>query len=301
MHQGETYTAKEYAAKVEWSARQIVRLDADIIGFQEIWHRDSLVDVFGQAGLADQYELITCDKAGMAVGLAVRCPMQIQHTAWIWHFPPNLVLRKRPPFEPGQPDYCLQMDIDRFSRPVLHVEVRPYAGHDIAVYVGHLKSKLGIRLDVDELDSIKAEAAVIGRAMAGLRRTAEAAALRIMINDRMRASAIPVVLMGDFNDEPRSDAMEILSGTAPYQLHSVAELPRVSGGLQQPVYTHLHDGQPLALDYIFVSEHFSPVSAMRQWMFDGVRIYSDHLAGNNTASSDHGLLRANFHYQPLIR
>ncbi len=57
MYRGNTFTQAEYDAKVEWTAQTIKKLNADIIGFQELWHPQALEDVFAQPGLVNKYKL----------------------------------------------------------------------------------------------------------------------------------------------------------------------------------------------------------------------------------------------------
>lgn len=45
----QSYTPEEYAWKRDWLADQLIDLDADIIGFQEIFEEDALRDVLGEA------------------------------------------------------------------------------------------------------------------------------------------------------------------------------------------------------------------------------------------------------------
>ena len=45
-------------AKVSWLAAQLTTLDADVIGLQELWHRDAMVAVLQAAGLTDSYDLL---------------------------------------------------------------------------------------------------------------------------------------------------------------------------------------------------------------------------------------------------
>ncbi|MDO6728578.1 endonuclease/exonuclease/phosphatase family protein [Marinovum sp. 2_MG-2023] len=45
----QTYTPEEYAWKKDWLADQILTMDADIIGFQEIFEEDALSDVINEA------------------------------------------------------------------------------------------------------------------------------------------------------------------------------------------------------------------------------------------------------------
>ena len=45
----EQYTPEEYRWKRDWTAGQLVRLNADIVGFQEIFEEEALRDVVAEA------------------------------------------------------------------------------------------------------------------------------------------------------------------------------------------------------------------------------------------------------------
>ncbi|MCP4819110.1 MAG: alpha-1,4 polygalactosaminidase, partial [Shimia sp.] len=45
----QSYTPEEYAWKEDWTASQIFSMDADIIGFQEIFDEDTLREVIAEA------------------------------------------------------------------------------------------------------------------------------------------------------------------------------------------------------------------------------------------------------------
>ncbi|MEM9581323.1 MAG: alpha-1,4 polygalactosaminidase, partial [Pseudomonadota bacterium] len=47
-----TYSKNEHSWKSDWLAEQVVRMDADVVGFQEIFELDALVDVIKQANRA---------------------------------------------------------------------------------------------------------------------------------------------------------------------------------------------------------------------------------------------------------
>ena len=51
------YSQAQYDAKISWSAKMLVNLDADVIAFQELWSKQCLIDLFEHAGLTDQYQL----------------------------------------------------------------------------------------------------------------------------------------------------------------------------------------------------------------------------------------------------
>lgn len=50
-YQFQRYTPEEYAWKRDWMADQMMSLDADIIGFQEVFEEEALLDVIGEANV----------------------------------------------------------------------------------------------------------------------------------------------------------------------------------------------------------------------------------------------------------
>lgn len=57
------WTQAQYDLKIAWTAAQLRSLVADVTGFQELWHADSVQRAAQQAGLADEFELITPPQA----------------------------------------------------------------------------------------------------------------------------------------------------------------------------------------------------------------------------------------------
>ena len=55
------YTEEEYSAKIHWIGERLRELDSDIIGFQEVWQVNALLDCFKSAGLENEYDIIGKD------------------------------------------------------------------------------------------------------------------------------------------------------------------------------------------------------------------------------------------------
>ena len=315
------YTQAEYARKIAWLAQTVTRLDADVLAFQELWSAQCLVDVFKEAGLDGDYELLTASPVGkvgkgIAVALAVRSTCKAKKPTWIRDFPDEFVLKKRK--SSGQPDYQMNVDIGHFSRPVLRCSVEPPDGDPILVFVAHMKSMLAMPLDKQEAakPAVKKQSSAIGSVLSTVRRTAEAGALRVLLNKAMKDNDVPVVVMGDLNDSPDSVTLQILTGDPSYRFFSKSTAGQKSdaglystGWLQDlrsfrdVVYTYVHEGRHGSLDHILVSEQFSDYSKKRQWSFRDLRVLNDHLDERSTTElarvySDHGGLAATFDYYP---
>ena len=319
MYRGKKYSQAQYNRKVEWSATILKELQADIIGFEELWSPECLDDVFNKAGMKSEYELIKTGATpnGVSVALAVRSPHDAVYTRWIKDFPDQLVLKKRRGAA-NDPDYQVSVAINRFSRSVLRVTVRPDMGTtkkapDIVVCVAHLKSKLAMQLDRKEnsRSSIRAHSQAIGSALSTIRRTAEAAALRVLLNKIMRDTHTPVVVLGDLNDSQLSVTTSIISGEPKYRLFSksragikndrglyAAATLQEYRSLRDVFYTHVHEGRRESLDHILMSEQFYDYSKNRIWSFRDMRIINDHLDDQGPAMSDHAPVCATFDYNP---
>ena len=319
---GKTYTPAEYRSKVDWSADILRRLDADVIAFQELWSPQCLRDIIDAAGLANDYSLAFIRDTGwydIAVAAAVRRPWTIRAKTVHKELPPTLVLRKREVDRGGSgedEDDDIEVGIDKFSRSVLQLSV----GRDgdpslppVEVFCAHFKSKLATRLDREESGrpEVSAHSTAIGSALSTIRRTAEAAALRIILNDLMRGTHSPVVVLGDLNDSQLSNTLTLLTeqpalrffaasrrgSSSDRGLYSAATLQEMRS-LRDVYYTHIHEGIRETLDHVLVSEQFYDFSRNRIWSFREMRVWNDHVEDEDPATSDHGIVVARFEHDP---
>ena len=251
----EHYTPEEYAWKEDWLADQVMTLDADIVGFQEIFEEEPLLEVVKEAdarGLAsNKASLPHRSKPYRKKAIFRKLAYEPYADADLAFAPnlsdggpgarrPGLAILSRPGFV-GAPEVVQQMDppleipfsdlgggaaghftLNRTSRPILKVRV-PVGGRVITVFNCHLKSKLGEYLR-PEGEPFSREADLlhydpVGRAMgflrAGLRRMAEAWVLRRMIVDELNQGH-PVMVLGDLNDNEDAVSTEIITGEAPF-------------------------------------------------------------------------------------
>ncbi|MCA8881144.1 MAG: endonuclease/exonuclease/phosphatase family protein [Rhodobacteraceae bacterium] len=317
---GKTYSEAEYRAKIAWSAEALRRLDADVIGFQELWSPDCLHDLFDMAQLSDSYELIFIKDSGegwydIAVSAALRKPWIVRQKRLHKNFGDGFRLIKRGGTRDPE-DNEIRVQIDIFSRTVIDLEIA-HPEHPevppIRCFFAHLKSKLSTRLDQEEqaVDAIRNNASALGAAISTIRRTAEAAALRDILGQALRDSDTPVVLVGDLNDGEHSNTVAILTEQPSYRLFegsrtgfrsdrglyaaSRLQAYRMIGATE---HTHEHDGEREILDHVLVSEQFYDHSDNRLWSFEQMRIWNDHVADTDPASSDHGQVAARFLWDP---
>ncbi|MCX7567061.1 endonuclease/exonuclease/phosphatase family protein [Sulfitobacter sp. F26169L] len=251
----QSYTPEEYAWKRDWLADQMVTLDADIVGFQEVFDEDSLRDIIT---LADTYgdahndfSLPDSTKRYRKRAIFDKLGYGSYREAEIAFAPnmndgdagnrrPGLAVLSRFGFV-GEPEIIQDLGqpldipfsdngddggffrISRLSRPVLKVRV-PVGDQVISVFNCHLKSKLGefIRpadgspAPEADLTQYDPVGRALGSARAAMRRMAEAWVLRGAIVQELYAGN-PVMVVGDFNDAGNAVSSEIISGEIPFR------------------------------------------------------------------------------------
>ncbi|WP_246615067.1 endonuclease/exonuclease/phosphatase family protein [Agarivorans litoreus] len=306
----------EYDNKLRWLVNQLQTIGADLWGFQELWHADALLDLFQNAGLDSQYQLLVPDghQGKIACAAAVRNELLVGQAEWISQFPASFKLASEG--DDAQTG-ALDLDINSFSRPVLHFQIKPHADEEnVHVYVCHFKSKRPTRIDNEDwYDDAqhKPHRNALGYAISTLRRTAEAVALRMILTEQMKHTDTPVIVLGDLNDGQASNTLNILTeqprflldgdarGGADNALYSAGTMQQYRS--QRDVYyTHVHNNQLESLDHILLSEQFYDKSRDRIWAFKGLEVFNDHLNDEHyeqLGATDHGIIKANFVYKPL--
>ncbi|MGQ3685804.1 MAG: endonuclease/exonuclease/phosphatase family protein [Candidatus Loosdrechtia sp.] len=304
--------------KVAWSAAMLRRASADVFGFQELWHRDTLARVLEETGIAGHYTLFAPENhRGQSITCAAAVRNDILEGApeWITDFPPAFRLQSK---GDDRQTAAIFVDITKFSRPVLHFRVKPRRNAKaIHVYVCHFKSKAPTTVTGDpwyrqERERYSKHITAIGRALSTIRRTAEALALRLLITEVTKDTDIPVVVLGDLNDGQESNTLDIVTeqprflqplstggrDTALYSAQSLQQLR----SLRDVYYTYVHQDVHGSLDHILVSEQLYDNSRNRVWKFDRLDVFNDHLNNEKLREdegvSDHGIVRAQFSYRP---
>lgn len=251
----QVYTPEEYAWKADWLSDQVVSLNADIIGFQEIFERGALEQVIALAdekGLESNAahipdssrsyrrkaifsKLSYTPYSGAALAYAPN-----MHDGRPGERRPGLAVLSRYGFT-GAPEVIQNLSepleiplqelgggdggvyrVSALSRPILKVRV-PVGGKEICVFNCHLKSKLGEHVRpqgaafAPEADLLAYDPAgrALGSLRAGLRRMAEAWVLRREILRELDAGT-PVMVLGDFNDGEHAVSSEIIAGERPF-------------------------------------------------------------------------------------
>lgn len=310
------WDVQTYNRKIDFTARVFQRLKSDVIGLQELWAGPALDAVLELAHMSDTHvALVPPDHKGDKIVCAgvVRTGILVGEPEWITEFPPECVLKSGG--DDKQQDY-IEVSLSTFSRPVLHLRVQPDPRTPVIdVFVCHFKSRRPTQIwherDWYDRDVHGPHANALGYAISTFRRTAEAAALRVLITKITKNTDAPVVVIGDMNDGKESNTLNILSEQPTYLT------PLSSGGgdnalytaqtmqeyrsVRDVYYTHVYKGQRDSLDHIMFSQEFYDNSKKRLWAFDEMIVENDHLNHDDhkvSGTNDHGVIRVGFRWKP---
>jgi predicted extracellular nuclease len=300
------YSAAEYEKKAAWIAGQLGRMNADLVGFQEVFHEDALRDACARSKEFGDGTVVAPGadgNSGPRLGLASRLPVNGPITT-VTDFPAGLDAAVD----------GIALPVGTFSRPILRARVvlDPESGTTATVFIAHLKSKRPIRNPQAPEHDPREEA--LGKARALIRRAAEAAALRFLVLEEVIGSTQPAIILGDLNDAARAVSTDIIMGDSPSRfwpgdtdvrkaywdrlLYSAYELTVRRTG-RDVSYTHIFNGHYENLDHILVSQEFYERNSQRIGEVQILRYFNDHLIDSQLSDdrrdrivSDHAQLVA---------
>jgi len=279
-YHGEFYSAADYRQKVDWTARQLDRMQVDLVGFQEIFQEQALAEVLATTDSAKGHQLVMAEGIGQGPGVALATSFPVLGQQIYIDFPPESWL--------SVDAEKARIPLTSFSHPVLAVEVELPNGSPCTVFVVHLKSKRPTMFrHVDRTDPVEIAK---GQARSLIRRAAEATALRYILMEKLRDRRYPVIVMGDVNDNHTSVTTQLVTGQPPWECWSFRKKVPVWDTLLYQVkdiqarlgygdhyYTHIHNGHYDSLDHIMVSEEFAPRNRNHIGQVIYVSVYNDHL------------------------
>ena len=275
-------TPEEYEAKLDWTARQIDLLEADVIGFQEIFSQSALKEALARTRHYRDAHHIGFDpdpgaeRLTPSVALVSRLPLAAPGVAHSL-------------FPTGVSMPAGSRDPDRFARSVIHapVQVSPDCVVDVAVV--HLKSKRPDYRNGDTGEDPQLFALACLRSL--IRRGTEAVALRVLLSNLSKENKRPRVVLGDFNDVADAVTTTIVLGAgAPLgdRLFDAYQLQRRQDHLRHVGFSSLHDGHYTTIDHILVSEEFNAALPNAIGEVVDVIYLNDHLVLELPQASDHG-------------
>lgn len=301
-----TYNQTEYDKKVKWLSGQLNDIDADIIGFQEIFHREAIEEVLEKSGVYRDADFVMENSEGNrpVVGCVSRFP--IEKYDIFNAFPEESILN----IDLGGDKQNIELPFKHFSRPVLRAKIRLRENIVLNFYVAHLKSKRPMFFD-DE-DSNNPVIYAKGKARSLMLRAAESTALRALLMKDLHKREKPVIVVGDVNDSGHAVTTKLISGEAPHRrlpkdvkfkiwdtlLYHVKDI-QARQSYQDFYYTHIHNGHYESLDHIMVSEEFVGENPHRIGRVGYVSLRNDHLIDSTLTNekmplwrTDHGIVTA---------
>jgi endonuclease/exonuclease/phosphatase family metal-dependent hydrolase len=304
LYRGTLFCSQEdYVRKAEWTDFMLTQMDADIIGFQELFHRNALVNIFKDNPLYRKAKLYMADEVGDQPRVALLSRFPVENIEVFTDFPKDAVID----FSPKGREYVV-MPFTTFSRPVLRADVRIPDYGIITCFVIHLKSKRAILYDgEDEQNPVDLAR---GQSRSLIIRAAEAVAARALIAEAMRIPDRPVIVCGDVNDVGNAVTSRILTGEVPQHrladqvkkqiwdvlLYHVKDI-QARRSYQDFYYTHIHNGMYESLDHIMVSQELVTENPRNQGRVGQVCVYNDHLIDQtftndkqDKCKSDHGVV-----------
>ena len=279
-------TLDEYEAKLDWTAHQVDLLDADVIGFQEIFSQATLKAVLARTTrYREAFHLgFDPDPAAMrltpSVALVSRLPLAGPARQMI-EFPHGIELP------------IGSRDAARFTRAPLHATVTVSPDVTVDVVVVHLKSRRPDYRTGDTGEDPALYALACLRSL--IRRGTEAAALRVLLTEMGRANRRPRVVLGDFNDVADSVTTSIVLGAGTPlgdRLYDASQVQRRVDHARHLGFSSVHEGHYSTIDHILVSEEFNGALPNAVGEVVDVIYLNDHLNLALPAASDHGQVLA---------
>lgn len=194
-----------YQRKLTNLVRTIQAVSPDVIGLQEVGDEDAFGDLRRALNNRYPYGRVSRlpDARGIRVAFLSRLPLLQARD--LGDMPPEGLT--------NVPSGDGSRAITSMGRGILKATVVLAPGLLVNVVNVHLKSKLitypnGRRFPLDENERVR----YMGYAL--LRRAAEAAAVRVLMNELMTGNNEPAILMGDFNDGPEAVTTQMMLGPA---------------------------------------------------------------------------------------
>lgn len=309
-----SYTPNDWQAKQEWIQKRLAEMDADVVGFQEVFSIEPLQALCHAAGY-DHFA--TVDVSGTipedprvfnrsVVALASRWPLKN-----IASVPLNTAVKHE-----------LRLgDQFQFSRLPVCAELEVPDAGNIKVCVVHLKSKRASALDIIYPEAMHWRDRSVDTLMrlsrasisSLIQRGAEATLLYHYVAESLLSEPkLPCAILGDLNDEADSSPFNAITmqdriyeiggiteedwpETVAGYLHDyrLSDAFRLAPNMRQHPrpFTHIHRGQGTTLDHILVSNQFNANNphalgeVLNYWAYN-LHLNEDGI--ENRLQSDHG-------------
>ena len=299
----EKFTPEQWEEKKLWIRNQIIKMDCDIIGFQEVFSSKALKEILNELGF-EYFKTVDIAKTSKknpkvyistTVAIASKYPITKLHTVKA-----NFKALKKHDF----------YDEFAFSRIPIKASISLPNNQDLIVYVAHLKSNRDNEFEYvfNKTHTLKDKKEQINKALKEgfsnslKQRLCEASSLFFNIKKTIDT---PTIFLCDLNDKEFSMTIDALSNEKYHDensnekpiLHDAYYLfdkkvynphPEVKEEVRTP--TSYFVGKGNVLDYIFISKHFDKNQENHIAKVSSYEIFNEHLENNHDGSllkSDH--------------
>ncbi|PHS30457.1 MAG: endonuclease [Sulfurovum sp.] len=297
------FNDRQWLEKTTWIKNQILKMDCDIIGFQEVFSRDALQSLVNDSGF-QYFETVELAK------LSINNPQKyVSTTVAIASKYPIVNIQKVRVHTPSVRSHNFQGHFT-FSRISIKATISLPDKTELLVYVCHLKSnRLGEHEDIftqhhtlEHKKEVVSEALEDNASPALRQRLCEASSLFF---DIRKSKSKPTVLLCDLNDKEFSITIDALSNNiyhgderkeklvlhdASYQYTPEVYNPHPEAKEVQRKSTSYFLGKGNVLDYIFISNHFDKNNKDSIAHVTNYTVLDEHLQENKDGSllqSDH--------------
>ena len=262
----ERFNKEQWLEKSAWIKNQILKMDCDIIGFQEVFSKDALETLVKELGF-DYFETVDVAKLTKKTYISTTVAIASKY--------PITKLQRVKVSIPSLKKHNFTTPFT-FARVPIKATILLPNQTEMVVYVAHLKSNRNNEYEYrfkkehdlkHKIDSV--EKALKGTSETSLhQRLCEASSLFMNIK---RVKDKPIVFLCDFNDKEFSLTIDALSNfkyhdekseedlllyDASYEYKEIVANPHPDGKEPERKPTSYFLGRGNVLDYIFVSKHF---------------------------------------------
>jgi endonuclease/exonuclease/phosphatase family metal-dependent hydrolase len=304
------YTQAQYIGKTNWVRQQLLKMDADIIGFQEVFEEEALRDCLKGTRMED-WHLALAEPCGALPVNGILSRFPIVHSEIIRNIPFSFEFFDDKAMSPETTH--IHIPIEKFSRGVLRADIALTPEKTLTVMVAHLKSKRPTMPEGSDRDTASYAELAQGSVRGLIRRAIEACGVRALLSDAINANpAQPIVLMGDLNDADSAVTNQVILGEPPFRAldeeQKIAKWQHVfvntkdvqaRKSIESFHYTYVHNGRYESIDNVFVSNHFADRNPQKCGRVIDVRAYNDHVI-DSTVSMDRKPREVTDHGQVVV-
>jgi predicted extracellular nuclease len=307
------FTRQGYELKISWIKNQLLKMNADIVGFQEIFEEEALRDCLIGTPF-EKWHLFVANPTGIRPVNAILSRFPILRAEVIEEIPFVFDFFDEHALAATLESTPIPIPIKQFSRGVLMAELQLTTYLSMLIYVVHLKSKRPTLPEGISPETASYFDIATGKIRSLIRRGIESAAIRgILSAEITKVESRPIIILGDLNDQDTAVTSQAILGEPPFHRLPVEEKinrwkhvfqnskdVQARKSIENYHYTYIHNGHYESLDNIFISNHFAELNSKKIGRIIDVRLYNDHIIDKTISFdrkpfyvTDHGQVVAN--------